>query len=134
MAIVAVLDEAGKEIKWEGHIVSRFEAMRRQRCGEPVVQKDWGSKRLFKYCLTGGDTLRITQPGKPPRIYVIRGISKNQKGAVRIDFAHVNDSRMKKQIIEAGDWQIITTIDHLRTREGQKVTITPLGEVFACND
>lgn len=134
MVIVATLDDQGNETRWEGHLVSRFEAMQRLRKGEPVVQREWGEKRRFKFTLTGGDLIRIKQPGKSSAIYVIRGVSKNQKGAVRIDFAGVNDSRLKKFIIESDDWGILTTMDHLRTREGGKVTVTPLGEVFPCND
>lgn len=134
MAIVATLNQAGEETKWEGHLVSRFEAMQRLRRGEPVVQRDWGADRRFKFTLAGGDMIRITQPDKPEAIYVIRGISQNQKGAVRIDFAHINDARMKKDIIAAKDWGIITTMDHLRTRNADKVSVSPLGEVRPCHD
>lgn len=134
MAIVARLNKAGEEVKWEGHLVSRFEAMQRLRRGEPVVQRDWGPDKRFKFTLAGGDMIRITQPDKPKAIYVIRGISQNQRGAVRIDFAHVNDARMKKDIIAAKDWGIITTMDHLRTRDADKVSVSPLGEVLPCHD
>jgi len=62
MAVVAVLNEKGEEIKWEGHVVTRLEAIQRKSRKEPVIQQIWGDtekslKRVFKFSLRSGDTI-----------------------------------------------------------------------------
>ena len=76
MAIVAVLDDDGNEMKWEGHIVTRFEAITRVRLNEPVIQKDYGPNRRFKFSLSGGDHVLLCRDGETDelcRVVVLSG-------------------------------------------------------------
>ena len=59
MEIFAVLDEQGKEKKWEAKIVSLMEAAQRVRAEQPVVQRDHGPNTKFKFSLAGGEYLEM---------------------------------------------------------------------------
>lgn len=55
MEIVAHLDDAGNETKWEGVIVSMYEAYQRRRRGEKIVCRDHGPGKRFKFSFVNGE-------------------------------------------------------------------------------
>ena len=58
-AIVAVLDEQGREVRWEDHPVTRLEVHQRLCAGQPIIQQAWGPGRRLKMWLMIDDYLLI---------------------------------------------------------------------------
>jgi len=130
--------------RWEGVVVSTYEAMRRLRAGEAIVQRDHGPDKEFKFSLAGGEIIELnaeeTKKDRPAHaetpkrdLYVIRTISMTKAGRVTVDFASISDARKKEDIQKAGDWGR-SDIDPLRRRGCRKVVVTPLGEVRRAGD
>ncbi len=133
MEIVAVLDADGSETKWEGHLVSRLEAMRRKRQGEAVVRRNHGKDRRFKFSIAPGDTMKLGKPQGRPELLLVRSASQEQNGSTRLEFSAIRDARKKADIKKTKQWFIITP-NALRRLDAKKVTVTPLGEPFYAND
>lgn len=120
--IVALLDNHGNEKRWEDHPVSRFEVMERRRRGEPIVQRDWGPQRRFKFSLVQDDHILLDH-GEAPRLYRVQKISKGD-----IEFRLHSDARTVDQIGKAGA-RVRASGDKLRRLHACKVHVTHLGEV-----
>ena len=131
MAIVAVLDGEGKEVKWEGHLVTMLEAHRRRAAREPVVQREWGEGRRFKFSLSSGDLVEISHEDRKD-LFVVRTVTQNRKGYSSIEYVSATDARMKKEIKAAGDW-IVHGVNSLRSR-CRKVEVSPGGITYERND
>ncbi|HHT9141206.1 MAG TPA: type II CRISPR RNA-guided endonuclease Cas9 [Candidatus Tripitaka californicus] len=125
--VVEVLDKKGKP-KWEGCLVSLKDAYDRLKAGLPVVKREHGEGRRFKFSLAGRETIEIDEGDGKRGLYVIRTVALPQ-----ISFVRLEDAREKKVILKAGDWGT-STIDPLRIKNCQKVLVTPLGEVRRAND
>lgn len=130
--VVEVLDKKGKP-KWEGYLVDLKDAYNRLKAGEPVVKRDHGEGRRFVFSLAGGEAIEIDEKGDRKGLYVIRTVSRDDKGDPKIYFVRIEDARKQKDIINARDLgrSLIRT---LRERNCRKVLITPLGEVRRAND
>jgi hypothetical protein len=128
LAIYEMKDKKGN-IKWDAEIVSQFEAMRRLRAGEPVVKRDRGEGSKFVYSLAGGECFEVTneETGERER-FVARTISGRT-----VWFVPINDARLKKDIINSGDFRA-KSVDPLRKLDFKKIVVTPLGEVRYAND
>ncbi len=129
MEIVALLDKDGNEKKWEGHIVSNFEAIRRHRAKEPIIQRDHGENKRFKFSLAGGDHVEMEHEEGKTRICRVTVIS-----AGRLEFVLHSDARpitVRKRIKGA---RIHAAPDKLRKSGARKVSIDPLGSVLPAND
>ena len=127
MAVVAVLDDKGEEIKWEGHTVTRLEAMQRKSRGEHVVQRGWentekGQRRVFKFSIRDGDSIQIGN-GEKKGLWLLCGVSGS-----RLQLRKNTDARMKKDIVEAKEWWM-PMINTLRDSEFQRVTVLPTGGI-----
>ncbi len=130
MEIVAIMNDKGEEIEWEGNIVSLFEAYRRRKAHEPVIRDkryDWGLNKKFKFSLAGGEYLELENK-KLVRITVISGD--------KIEFRLHNDARpitmlRKEKGARAG---LSKTADALRKAKARKVVVDPLGNVIPAND
>ncbi|MEW6358396.1 MAG: type II CRISPR RNA-guided endonuclease Cas9 [Planctomycetota bacterium] len=133
--IIEVIGKGGKP-KWEGYIVSRFEAMQRLRNRQPIIQREHGEGKRFVFSLAGGETFQLDEPDGTRGLYVVRTITKmKQRGNeyINIAFVHINDARKKADIINAGEWRT-GMLEPLRKLNCQKVTVTPIGEVRRAND
>ena len=129
MAIVAKIGLDGKEASWEGHVVTMFEAARRLRAGEPVVQRDWGAGRRFVFSVSGGDCLEVdTKFGKGTLVRVTV-ISGNQ-----IECRLINDARPMTVLRTLQGERIRLGVDASRKSHARKVLLGVLGEVYQCND
>ncbi len=128
MEIVAVLDKDAKPRKWEGHLVSRFEAVQRRKRGEPIYQRDFGEGKRFEFSLAPGEMIEVESDkfGRGP--FIIRGITGQ-----RIYYARHNDARLKTDIIKAGDW-FRPSIDTLMKAGCRKIRVDYLGRVYPAND
>lgn len=124
MEVVAVLDAQGKPKKWEGHIVSRFEAVRRHSAGEAVVKTEHGPGRDFLFSLAGGEHVLLPRKGElAPQILRVAVISGQQ-----VEFVEHHDARpitIRKKIQRA---RIRMSVDKLRQLKAQKVSVSPVGE------
>lgn len=124
---------------WDGVVVSTYEAMRRLRAGEPVVQRDHGPGKQFKFSLAAGETIEIDDgPNGKRGLYVVekvtkRGQGKNERatvGIVSISDARKSTGKEKDKVRELKE----PSSEVLRDRHCCKVVITPLGEVRRAND
>lgn len=135
MEIVAVLDAEGKHKKWEGVVVSRFEAMERfrnaRKAGVPaeIIRRDHGPDREFVFSLAGGEHVAIPDGEGTERLLRVTVISGQQ-----IEFVEHHDARpitVRKTIPGA---RVRYSIDKLRQDGAKKVQIDPLGKKKPAGD
>jgi len=127
MEIVSVLDDEGNEMKWEGHVVSLFDAYRRIRNGEPIVARDFGPNRRFKFSLANGEVIGLKVAQNQRSLYVVRSVMADK----RIRFVPINDARKLEKIGRKG---LTAGPEILRRRGCAKALVTPLGEVRDAHD
>ncbi|OHB66451.1 MAG: type II CRISPR RNA-guided endonuclease Cas9 [Planctomycetes bacterium RBG_13_63_9] len=131
MEIVALLDEQGQETKWEGHIVSLFEAVGRRRRGQPIIRRDHGENKRFKFSLAGGEHVVMEHEPEKPRLYRVASISgKNVEFRLHCDARPIILLRQKEY--SAG--RVRRSADSLRMAKARKVAVDPLGNIFPAND
>lgn len=128
MEIVAVIDDEGNEIKWEGHVVSMLEAYNRKRKKEPIVKRYFGPGKRFKFSLACGDILELENE-EIKRLCIIRTVPLSQQ----IMFVKINDSRKQSDIKATGEW-FSSRPGSLKDKNPIKYSITPLGELRRTND
>jgi len=127
MEIVETTDRRGRP-RWEGHLVSLYEAARRLKNNQPVVRRDHGPSKRFLFSLAPGETIELDNPDGSRGLYVVRSIWGD-----RIAYVHANDARKIKDLKSAKAIHSPCT-DSLRKMNCRKVTVTPLGEVRRAND
>jgi len=111
-------DKKGK-VKRDGKVITMFEAVQRNRRGEPVVKKDYGDGKKFVYSLAINEIFMLEQDGE---LYRVQKISSNQQ----IFFRHHTFG---------GELQKHKGISkYHNTLNGQKKTIDPLGRIWPAND
>lgn len=131
--IVAKLDAAGNEMKWEQKLVTRLEAYRRLRdrkqsgSGEAdVIQRELGKDYRFKFYLMSDDCVEMDNLNGGREIYRVCKISQTASQN-EIQFQEHNDARKPGDARSSSNR--ITSIDNLRKRHARKVRVTPLGEI-----
>lgn len=128
--IVAVLDKDGKETEWEDHPVTRLEVHQRKADGRPIIQKDWGPDRRFKFTLTANDYLLLKKEDGTDQLCRIISISEGANEA-RIHF----DARPATVARQKGSGaRIILGPTAMFKRIARKVRVTYLGEIVPAND
>jgi len=128
MEIAEVDQGEGKEPKWEGHVVSMYEAYRRLNNHESVIQRDFGKRKKFLFSIACGDIIELDSNDNKERfLYVVRTVPQSKQ----IRFVPVNDARIYKQNMFSG---LSALPDPLRKRGCRKAVITPLGQVRYAND
>lgn len=128
MEIVALLDTNGTETKWEGVLVSRFEAVQRRRRGKPVIQRDHGEGKRFKFSLAPSECLVIERDGSKS---LVRNTSISEK---QMEFMLHLDARPATVLRKTARARIIYNADGLRKAEARKVIVDPLGEIHPARD
>jgi CRISPR-associated endonuclease Csn1 len=129
MEIVAVLDGDGKPKKWEGYIVSRFEAMRRKRDGEEIVHRNHGQGREFVFSLTNGEYVQLLYEGEllTLRVMVISGN--------RAEFCVHSDARPAKvEGKRISGARFFYSANNLFKAGCKKIAVDPLGRLFPAHD
>lgn len=127
--IVAVLDKDGNEIEWEDHPVTRLEAHRRKADGVPIVLKDWGPDRKFKFSLTANDYLLLEADGARQLVRIISLSKGANEGRVHCDARPATVARQK-----GSGARIFLGPAALFKRKARKVRVTYLGEIIPAND
>ncbi len=130
---VLEITKGKKSGTWTGSVVTTYDAVRRLANHEPVVRKDHGGDREFRFSLASGDTIQLEDEDGTPGLFVVRTVSQSKGGGINIEFADAKDARPKKDIKASGDW-LKRSIDRLRQLHCRKVTVTPLGDVRWAND
>lgn len=132
VAVFALLDEHGKERRWDSVAVSLFEAMERRRKQLPVVEThypeagDW----QFKFSLMGGDTVLLHKDCGhrenlcKPSVWQLRTIATNGQ----LSLVRINDARKKADIQKSGEWWS-PRADALRKFDSAKVVVDSLGKL-----
>ena len=120
--VLEVKDKRGC-VKWDGEIVTRYEALRRTQRGEPVVTRDHGPDKKFLFSLCNGDTIQMDDR----TILVIRSMWQ-EKGSIRFTLVDNNDARKLQEA------RLRMNLNQLRQRGAQKVTVTPLGDLRRASD
>lgn len=113
--------------RWTGVMVDRFKAVRRLKFGEPVIQKDHGEGKRFVCSLAPGDTFSF-QDGEETILGLVRSITNGLVKFMPITEARKVFDENKK------DLRIVKSANALASQAFQKVTITPIGEVYPAND
>jgi CRISPR-associated endonuclease Csn1 len=132
VAIFALLDDRGRERRWESQIVSLLEAMDRQRRKQPIIQRTIPAipEAAFKFSLMWGDTLLLHKDCDhsndicKPSFWRVRSIW--EQGTLTL--VRINDARLLNEIRAAKDW-LLPSADALRKMDAAKVVIDSLGRV-----
>lgn len=130
MEIIAILDNVGNVRKWEGVIVSRFEAHQRKASGKPVIVRDHGPGKKFLFSLAGGEHVIMRREGSDAeellRVTVISDAA--------VEFVHHLDARPITERKKIHGARIRSTPAALQKRKVRKVVVDPLGNVLPGND
>ncbi|MDR2754323.1 MAG: type II CRISPR RNA-guided endonuclease Cas9, partial [Planctomycetaceae bacterium] len=127
--IVAVLDNNGNEMRWEGIIVTMFEAYQRKRKKEPIINRNHGEGKRFKFSLSGGEYLEMENDEQEMILCRITTISGNSfEGRLHYDARPIMEM---KKILGA---RIRGSINGLIKRKARKVTVDLLGDIHPAND
>jgi len=127
ITLFEVCAEGGGAVRWEGKVVSLFEATQRLRRGEPVVRRDDCNGGRFLFSLSCGDVIELDREGTGRALYVVRTVPQSKQ----IRFVPIHDARRLKEIPKSG---MTAVPDSLRRRNCRKVVVTPLGEVRRAAD
>jgi CRISPR-associated endonuclease Csn1 len=126
--IFAEVDEQGREVEWDLAIVSLAEAVQRNRLHEPIVRKDHGERRSFKFSLAPGEVVEMYVPSGNRQLFVVRGASISSVALVPIF-----DARKKNELVK-DDVYLRLSASSLRKRGACKVHVNPLGEIEEAHD
>jgi CRISPR-associated endonuclease Csn1 len=132
VAIFALLDERGREKRWESEIVSLMVAMERKREKQQVIQTTLpgAPEAVFKLSLMWGDILLLHKDcdhGKSickPSSWRVRSIWESGT----LTLVRINDARLLNEIRAAKDW-LLPSSDTLRKLNAVKVVIDSLGRI-----
>lgn len=111
-------DKKGR-VTWKGRAVTLYEAYQRVKAGQPVVQRDHGPGTKFKFTLAVGDTIELTEGGKP-KLYQVCSVWKVAPGSCRVQFKPHNDATQSRGPA--------LLLNPLRTMGCKKVEVPPQGE------
>ena len=135
LEVIEVTGAKGRP-KWEGKVVTLFEAMERKKVGLPVIQRDHGPGARFVFSLAPGELITLPNDNGDLALFRIRTVTSQKKGEKiypTIVFCRVNDARLKKDMRAEKAWFSLL-MEPFRKKGGRKVTVTPLGEVRRAND
>ena len=128
LEIVAVLDESENEIKWEGYCVSMFEAYRRKKNREPIIRREFGAGRRFKFSLCEKSIIELEENGQK-NIYIVRSIPQS----LQVSLVKLTDARKVSDIKASKDWYS-PRLNTLKKARCKKLIQTPFGELRNAND
>ncbi len=130
VAIFTQLDVNGREKRWEGIIVSLFEAMERKRKKLPIIQKSYSDadNYVFKFSLMNGDIVEMDTPNGRG-LFRLRSIESSGS----LFLLPITDARLLKDIAKAGDRKR-PSANTLRTLNCKKVMVDALGRIHTAND
>lgn len=123
--IVATLDAKGNEVRWTGHVVTLFDAVQRKKQGKPIIQRDHGPGKRFKFSLAINEYLLITDPNCETELYRVISLEKDGRINMRLHTdASPNPPRNNKTRRATNSLLGIA----------QKVKVDHLGRIHPAND
>lgn len=131
LEIIEVTDKKGRK-KWEGVVVSMYEAYLRKKQGLPIVQRDHGEGKKFLFSLANKDTIEIDDEKGKRELFIVRSLWEDM-GSARISFTSIIDARPLPELKKGGALKS-ARMEPLRKANCRKVIITPLGEIRWAND
>jgi CRISPR-associated endonuclease Csn1 len=136
--IIETTDARGR-VKWEGVVVSTYEAMQRLRNGTPFIQRDHGPGKRFLFSLAPGEVVELDDGTEGDRrFYVVRKVTRRgerSRQRVTVGIVGVNDARMSTARGEQEARELKEpSAEVLHTLHCRKVLVTPLGEVRDARD
>lgn len=130
MEIIAVLDAAGNVKKWDGVIVSRFEAHQRKSAGKPIIERDHGLGKKFLFSLAGGEHVMMRREGaEADELLRVTVISEGQ-----VEFVIHNDARPITERKKIPGARIRCSPNAMWKLEARKAVVDPLGNVLPARD
>jgi hypothetical protein len=132
VAVFALLDERGREKRWEPEIVSLLAAMERKRQQRPVIRTQLAGVpgATFKFSLMWGDTLLLHKECDhsknicKPSFWRVRSIWESGQ----LTLVRIADARLLSEIRSAKD-SLFPAADALRKLDAIKVVIDSLGRI-----
>ncbi len=118
--------EGKKKGRWDGEVVSTFDAAQRIRRREPIINRDVGQGKKFVMSLSANEIIKITENGAANYCRV----QKIDAGNMRITLRPHNDSRKS----EDKEFEKTISIGPLKKLAPIKVTIDPLGREYTACD
>ena len=117
--------------RWAVDVVTRLEAHRRKREGEPIVRLDRGDGSRFLFSLRSGDTMRLKGDDGQPMFVVVRSVS----GTV-VEAVSANDARPAQEVRKAGAaaGRYMFSPASLQRKCAERVDISPIGEITVAHD
>ena len=131
--IFSELDRDGREVEWDGYVVSGAEAQKRLNTRRPIINRDFGPGRKFLFSLSPGEVIECETLTGEREFYVVRKMSQHGSGSIEIGLAPARDARLAKVIQASRAWLRIGP-NPLRQRHARKVSVSPLGEVTEVHD
>lgn len=134
--IVAKLDSDGNQIRWDGLVVSRFEAMNRYSVlkndpsSESVVKTTHLPEGQFMFSLSTGEHVEMVDAEGKFQLYRVTVISAGQ-----LEFVFHSDARSDSKRKEIGrEARIRKSPESMRKSRARKVTVNPLGVILPAHD
>lgn len=125
--IIVVLDENGKDKRWEGKIVDLREAVLRIKNKQNVIQKEGhGPRKQFRFSLAKNEYVEMEYEPGERKLYRVAGISDGD-----IEFHLHTDARptmmKERNRVRGGP-------NKLFKAKARKVVVDPLGNILPAND
>ena len=130
--VVANLDAAGNEKSWDLFPITMLEAYQRSKRNpkQPVIQRDWGPQRLFKFSICPNEYLQVDDENGGRILIVVLSTSKKQ-----IECRLHHDGRSASEARKKGSGaRIRLSGKALKDRNARKVHVTHFGKIVPAND
>jgi len=123
--ILEYKDEKGRTRR-DGVVVTMFEAVRRSRAGEPVIQRDHGKDKQFVCSLGINEMFMLEMENGSHALHRVQKIDQNKRVILRPHWygGKVSDQDRPPRIQRKSP----------NTLRGYKVTVDPLGRIWRAND
>ncbi len=131
--IFAELDVDGREIEWDGYVVSCAEAQNRLNMRHPVINRNFGPGRTFLFSLSPGEVIECDDRTGERAFYVLRKMTQRGAGDIQIGFAPVRDARQAKVMQMSRAW-LWAGPNPLRQKHARKISINPIGDISEAHD
>lgn len=136
--IVATLDTKGNEIRWTGHVVTLFDAIQRKKQGKPVIQRDHGPGKRFKFSLAINEYMLLDKPDSNPQLYRVISLEKDGRINMKLHTdasasPSKDNSKTKEERNAARNASRFNINKDLRGKS-QKVKVDYLGGIHPAND
>jgi CRISPR-associated endonuclease Csn1 len=121
-------DKKGK-VKRDGKVVTMFEAVQRNRRGEPVVKKDYGDGKKFVCSLAINEMFMLELDGGAKELHRVQKITQSGNNIGIIMRPHIYSGKVSDY-----DKPPLIQRKSPNTLQGYKVIVDPLGRTYPAND